>query len=308
MTVTKKIFVAGATGVLGYRAVRDLVHAGHDVTGVARSDTKAALLRDLGATPARIDPFDAAALNEAARGRDVVMNLATHIPAPTKAAFPSAWKENDRIRSELSNLLVDAALAGGAGRYVQESIAFTYSDLGDRLIDEDVPLDTPKRVGAVRDAEDAAARFASNGGVGVVLRFGMFYAADTTHTDTQLKMAQRGIAPFPGSLRNYVSLIHLDDAASAVVASLEVPSGVYNVVDDEPLTRGEVGDVFADVLGRERMRSVPKALVAAGGAALRMMARSQRVSNERFKKASGWEPRFASGRDGIPVVVREMVA
>ena len=98
-----RVFVAGATGVLGRRAVRELVRTGHGVTGVARSDAKAALLRELGATPAMIDPFDAAALDEAVRGHEVVMNLATHIPAPTKAAFPSAWKENDRIRSELSN-------------------------------------------------------------------------------------------------------------------------------------------------------------------------------------------------------------
>jgi nucleoside-diphosphate-sugar epimerase len=134
----------------------------------------------------------------------------------------------------------------------------------------------------------------------------MFYAPDTTHTDTQLKMAQRGITPFPGSPDDYVSLIHLDDAATAVVAALDVPSGVYNVVDDEPLTRAEVGEVFAAILGRKRMLSAPKALTAAGGAAMRMMSRSQRVSNERFRKASGWEPRFASGREGIPVVVREM--
>jgi nucleoside-diphosphate-sugar epimerase len=302
-----KIFLAGATGVLGRRAVKALVSGGHQVTGIARSPEKASLLRSLGATPAEIDAFDGAQVAEAVRERDVVMNLATHIPAPTKAPLPSAWAENDKIRRELSNILVDAALAAGAQRYVQESIAFTYEDLGDRWIDEDTPLDTPKRVSAVRDAEAAAERFTQAGRVGVVLRFGMFYAADTTHTETQLAVAKRGLVPFPGSRDDYVSLIQLDDAATAVVAALDVPAGIYNVVDDEPLTRGEVAHVFADALGRKRMRFTPKALMAAGGAAMRMMSRSQRVSNERFKKASGWEPRFASGRGGIPVVVREMV-
>jgi nucleoside-diphosphate-sugar epimerase len=304
----RKIFVAGATGVLGRRAVRDLVRAGHDVTGVARSAEKAALLRDLGVTPATIDPFDAAALNDMVSGHDVVMNLATHIPPLAKSAFPSAWKENDRIRSELSNLLVDAAIAAGATRYVQEAIAFTYEDRGERWIDEDTPLETAQRVAAVRDAERAAARFTDSGGVGVVLRFGMFYASDTDHTEIQLKMARRGISPFPGSPGDYVSVIHLDDAGTAVVAALEVPAGTYNVVDDEPLTRAEVGSVFAGLVGRQKLMTVPKAVTSVGGAAMRMMSRSQRVSNERFKKASGWEPRLASAREGLPVVVAEMTA
>jgi nucleoside-diphosphate-sugar epimerase len=303
---TKKIFVAGATGALGRRAVRELVRAGHDVSGVARSDAKATLLRELGATAVRIDPFDAPALDGAVRGHDVVMNLATHIPSPAKAAFPSAWKDNNRIRSVLSNLLVDTAIATGAERYVQESIAFAYGDHGDRWIDEDTSLDEPKLHSAVRDAEAAAARFTASGGVGVVLRFGMFYAADTAHTEFQVKTAQRGFTPMPGSQADYVSLINLDDAGAAVAAAMDVDAGIYNVVDDEPLTRGELADVFAQALGRKRLRTIPKAATAAAGAAMRMMARSHRVSNERFKKASGWEPRFGSGRDGLPVVIAEL--
>jgi nucleoside-diphosphate-sugar epimerase len=161
-------------------------------------------------------------------------------------------------------------------------------------------------VAAVRDAEAAAARFTQSGGVGVVLRFGMFYGADTVHTQTQVMAARRGVLPIPGSATDYVSVIHLDDAAGAVVAALEAPAGAYNVVDDEPLTRRDAGLLFAGLVGRKKLTAIPKAVTAAGGAAMRMMSRSQRVSNERFKKASGWEPRFASGRDGLPEVVAEI--
>ncbi|MDQ1374325.1 MAG: hypothetical protein QOJ09_1663, partial [Actinomycetota bacterium] len=115
-----RIFVAGATGVLGRRAVARLVEAGHDVTGVARNEDKAALVRSLGATPVTVDLFDPAAVKSAADGHEVVMNLATHIPNLSRAAMPRAWAENDRIRSEASRNLVDAALASGAGRFVQE--------------------------------------------------------------------------------------------------------------------------------------------------------------------------------------------
>jgi hypothetical protein len=74
-------------------------------------------------------------------GHEVVINLATSIPKLTKAALGSAWTTNERLRSEASNHLVDAALAAGAGRYVQESIAFPYLDAGDEWVDESHPLE-----------------------------------------------------------------------------------------------------------------------------------------------------------------------
>jgi nucleoside-diphosphate-sugar epimerase len=123
-----KVFVAGATGVLGWRAVRDLVAAGHAVTGIARSEEKATRLRSLGATPVRVDLFDADAVREAAAGHDAVLNLATHVPKPSEATRRRAWAEHERIRSEGARILVDAAVAGGASVYVQESLAFAYAD------------------------------------------------------------------------------------------------------------------------------------------------------------------------------------
>jgi nucleoside-diphosphate-sugar epimerase len=309
-----KIFVAGGTGVLGRRAVRELVRAGHDVTAVARSDEKAALLRDLGAAPIVFDPFDATRLNDAVRGHDVVMNLATHIPAPTKSVLPGAWKENDRIRTELSRLLVDAAIANGARRYIQESIAFMYTDLGDAWIDEDVPLDPVEYAMSITDAEAQARRFTDSGGatpqrsggaVGVVLRFGMFYAADTTHTKTQMRTARRGFSPFLGPDDGYQATIHLDDAAAAVVAALDVDAGVWNVVDDEPLTRRDAADALAALLGKKRLRPVPKAMIKMGGDKFVLLTRSQRVSNERLRKATAWEPRYPSVREGLRAVVAD---
>src|SRR5437868_15346780 len=119
-----RVFVAGATGVLGRRAILALVAGGHAVTAVVRSPAKAALARSLGATPVEGGLFDPDALRAAVAGHDAVCNLATHIPPLTHAAGPGAWDENTRIRSEGARNLVDAALAAGASVYVQESIAF----------------------------------------------------------------------------------------------------------------------------------------------------------------------------------------
>jgi nucleoside-diphosphate-sugar epimerase len=301
-----KVFVAGATGVLGKRAVARLVEAGHDVTGVARSEEKADLVRSLGATPVTVDLFDAAAVKGAADGHDVVVNLATHIPPFSKAALPGAWTENDRVRSEVSKNLVDAALATGASRYIQESIAFMYPDSADQWLDEDVPQDPPGLGGSVLDAEAQVKRFTDAGGSGVVLRFGQFYAPEASHTIAMVKATKRHIAPVLGPKDGYVSMIDADDAAGAVVAALEAPAGTYNVADDEPVTRDEFASIAADAMGLKRARSLPAALAKMSGKNARFMTRSQRVSNKRFKDATGWAPSHRSVREGWPAVIAAM--
>lgn len=295
-----RVFVAGATGVIGRRAVARLVEAGHDVTGIARTAEKAELLRGLGATPVRVSLFDRAALADAVAGHDAVVNLATHIPPVTAASRGKAWEENTRIRTEGAANLVDAALAAGASRFVQESITFTYPDSGEAWVDaESTPIAPVALVESVADAEASAHRFASTGGAGVVLRFGSFYAPDASHSQAMLAAARKGVALVVGPPDAYQSMIHVDDAATAVVAALDVPAGTYDVVDDEPLTRREV----ASILGARL--PLPGRLAALGGAAADPLRRSQRVSNRRFKDAAGWVPRYASFRDGWPAVVAE---
>jgi 2-alkyl-3-oxoalkanoate reductase len=126
-----KVFVAGATGVLGRRAVAGLVRSGHEVSALVRSDAKAGQVVAAGAAPVRCSLFDPDGLRSAMAGHDAVINLATHIPPVTAAARAPAWAENDRVRTVGSRNLVDAALVAGVGRYVQESIAFLYADGGD---------------------------------------------------------------------------------------------------------------------------------------------------------------------------------
>ena len=138
-----KLFVAGATGVLGTRTVPQLVRAGHAVTAIARTPVKASALRAAGATPATVDLFDPEAITAAVAGHDGVLNLATHIPAVAKAARTSAWAENNRIRTEGARNLVDAAIGAKASRYVQESISFFYVDGGADWVHEDSPIDAP---------------------------------------------------------------------------------------------------------------------------------------------------------------------
>jgi nucleoside-diphosphate-sugar epimerase len=297
-----RVFVTGATGAIGRYVVPGLVAAGHEVTGLARSDDKAAQLAAQGAKAAHVSLFDPEALRDVFAGHDAVANLATAIP---RSARRSAWAENDRIRTEGSRAVVDAAIAAGVDRLVQESITFPYADGGDEWIDETARFDPGTLMTAAVEAETNAARFQASGRAAVVLRFGAFYGPDNWHTDTALRMAGRHIGPVMGRADGYMSWIHLADAASAVVAALAAPSGTYNVVDDEPVTKRAFVEALGEAVDTRPWLSVPGRAAKLGGSLTEPLARSQRVSNRRFRKVTGWAPRYPNVRDGLQTVVKE---
>ena len=237
-----RIFVAGATGVIGRRVVGQLRAAGHDVTGIARTPEKAAQLRRAGAQPGRrlaVRPRRRCAT----RSRDTTPSSTSRRRSRhwRTGARAQGWDENTRIRTEGSRNLVDAAIAAGAVVFVQESIAFLYGEHGDAWVDAttaeivDSPVSAP-----VRAAEANALRFTANGGRGVVLRFGEFQAPDSYHADAVYGAARKGVFLDPAGPDAYRPTIAVDDAAAAaVVAALDAPAGTYDIVDDEPITRRE---------------------------------------------------------------------
>lgn len=292
-----KVFIAGATGVLGKSAVSALVGAGHSVTGVARGEEKATALRSLGAESVSVDLFDASSLASAVVGHEVVCNFATRIPRTTYF-LRSAWKENDRLHRDLSRLLVDLAVKAGARRYLQHSVAFMYVDGGDRLLDEDSPLDIPPHGEAVIEAEANAQSFTESGGAGVAMRFGFFYGPRVPSARDIARMSRSGFLAFPGPVGAYLPWVHVDDLGSAVVAALDAPAGIYNVTDDDPLTRADLGRAIARGLGREKgLRAAPSLIPKVMGKRYDYMSRSMRVSNGRFKEAAGWTPKVPSSRE-----------
>jgi nucleoside-diphosphate-sugar epimerase len=293
-----RIFVAGATGVIGSRAVAQFRRAGHDVTGIARTPEKAAQLRRAGATPVSVSLFDADALRAAVAGHDAVVNLATKIPSPAQAARDSAWAENTRIRTEGSRNLVDAAIAAGAEVFVQESIAFIYGEHGDAWIDANTTdVATSPFTEPAEAAEANALRFTANGGRGVALRFGMFQAAESKHTELIFAAARKGVFMDASRPDAYLPAIDTDDAARAVLAALAAPSGVYDVVDDEPLPRRDVARALAHAVGRRRLHWPPGRRLAAKK--IGPLGNSQRVSNERFRAVTDWRPAMRSQAESI---------
>lgn len=301
-----KVFVAGGTGAVGRHAVAQLVRAGHEVTALARSPEKAAALTALGATPASVSLFDTSALTAAFAGHDAVINLTSAIPPMAQFMRAEAWRDNDRVRTGGSAAIVDAALASGVPRVVQESVSMLYPDRGSAWIDESVPTDVFPMARPNLAAEASANRFSDAGRTGVVLRFGWFYGPGATHSEQLLALARRHICVMMGSSDGYVSSIHVADAGAAVVAALRAPAGTFNIVDDEPLTKKGYADALAAGAGKAAWLYVPGRAALLLGDRSTSLTRSLRVSNARFRTATGWAPRYPDAREGWIATARAL--
>jgi nucleoside-diphosphate-sugar epimerase len=301
-----RIFVAGATGVVGRRTIPLLVEAGHEVTAVGRTAGKRQLLERLGARAVATDLFDPAAVRVAAQGAEAIVNLATAVPPGFRGLLPWSWHEMDRIRRQISANLVDGALAGGTvRRIVQEAFAPIYADAGDRWIDEASVMRPGRYNRAVLEAESQADRFTRAGRVGVVLRFGLFYGPGDAMSLQMVDAIRRGWFPLFGRPDGYYTWLTHEDAASAVVAALGVPAGIYNVVEDEPMRRRDLGDGIARLLGTRPPRFLPGWITLLGGSVTQTLGRSLRISNRKLRSLSGWAPRYRSALDGFEAVIKE---
>jgi nucleoside-diphosphate-sugar epimerase len=192
-----------------------------------------------------------------------------------------------------------AARAHDIGVVVKESVTFMYPDRGAAWIDESVP---PVRAGLLAptlDGEALVVGYDDGGGRGVVLRFGLFYGPTSRGVDDALRLARWRASTVAGRPDGYLSSIHTDDIATAVVAALDAPGGIYNVVDDEPLTRRDYLDGFSRAFDLPRLFLTPRLVMrAAAGPAAGSLLASQRVANGRFRDAAGWSPKHHDARAG----------
>jgi nucleoside-diphosphate-sugar epimerase len=305
-----RVFVAGASGAIGRPLVRQLVEAGHEVTGTTRREERAEKIRAAGATAVVCDVFDAAALEAAVEAAEpeVVVNQLTSLPEeynPKKIDY----EPTNRVRTEGGGNLMKAALATGARRYVTQSIAFLYAPEGNLMKDEesrpydDAPAPFDQGVKGMLSHESEV--LGSEGIEGLVLRYGQFYGPGTYYDrggSIEKEVARRRL-PVIGPGTGIASFIHVEDAASATVAALDRGApGVYNVTDDEPAAMREWLPVYAEAVGAKRPMKVPAwlARLVAGQLAVEFGVNLRGASNEKAKRELGWSPRYASWRQGFP--------
>ncbi|HYI18434.1 MAG TPA: NAD(P)-dependent oxidoreductase [Solirubrobacteraceae bacterium] len=309
-----KVFVAGATGVLGRRLVPQLAARGHDVVGMTRSASKQDLVRSLGARPAVADALDpdAVAAAVAAAEPEVVVHQLTALSGDFDMRhIDRFFAPTNRLRTEGTDHLLAAGRAAGARRFVAQSFAgWPAARTGGPVKDEDAPFDPdPPRqlrdmMAAIRHLERAVT--GAEHMEGVVLRYGGFYGPGTTLSAdpgaAQTVAIRKRQFPVVGDGGGVWSFIHVDDAAAATVLAVEgAGRGIYNVVDDEPAPARVWMPELARVLGAKPPRHVPRwfGRLLAGEAATVMMTEVRGASNKKATRELGWSPRYASWRQGF---------
>ncbi|HXR29151.1 MAG TPA: NAD(P)-dependent oxidoreductase [Solirubrobacteraceae bacterium] len=304
-----RVFLAGATGVIGRRLLPQLLAAGHEVTGMTRSPERAEQVRAAGAGAVVADALDAEAVRSAVADAapQAVIHQLTALPARIDPRrIERDFVLNDRLRGEGTRILVDAAQAAGATRVVAQSIAFVYEP-GPRgtIHREQDPLVRNPPPSFARSARAVAELEQSVlGAGGVVLRYGYFYGPGSaiSAAGSMGEDVRRRRMPVVGRGAGVWSFIHVDDAAAATVAALQAGSGgVYNIVDDEPAAVAEWLPALAHALGAPRPLRVPTpiARLAAGSYGVATMTRAQGASNALAKRELGWTPAHPSWREGF---------
>jgi nucleoside-diphosphate-sugar epimerase len=286
---------------------------------MTRTTEKQDLVRSLGARPVVADALDPAAVAQAVAFAEpeVIVHQLTALSGTMSASdmrhperSPAAIMTN-RLRTEGTDHLLAAGRAVGARRFVAQSFAaFRWARTGGAVLTEDDPID-PDPPAALRPAiagilhvEQAVT--AIDWGEGVVLRYGGFYGPGTSMSSAPDAVMAVPIRkrwfPIIGAGDGVWSYIHIDDAAAATVAAIEHgPPGIYNIADDEPAPVREWLPVLARALDAKPPRRIPRWLgrLAAGEAATLMMTEARGSSNAKAKRDLGWQPRYASWRQGF---------
>jgi 2-alkyl-3-oxoalkanoate reductase len=318
-----KVFVAGATGVLGRALVPQLVERGHEVVGMTRSASKQDLVRSLGARPVMADALDPDAVAQAVASAEpeVIVHELTALSGPMSmrdARHPERFSGaimTNRLRTEATDHLLAAGRAVGARRFVAQSFgAFRFARAGGPVQTEDDPLE-PDSSGAQQPGVEAIlylerAVTTIEWGEGLALRYGGFYGPGTSISlapDAQMAgPIRKRRFPIVGSGNGVWSLIHIEDAAAATAVAVERGRpGIYNIVDDEPAPVSEWMPVYAAALGAPPPRRVPEFLarLLAGKALTAWLTTMRGASNAKAKRELAWTPRHPTWRLGFKQVL-----
>jgi 2-alkyl-3-oxoalkanoate reductase len=304
-----RVFVTGATGVLGRHLVPGLVAAGHDVTATTRSPGKAAGLRAAGAAPSVVDGLDRAAVIAAVRAAapEVIVHEMTALAdLRSFSRLDRRFAATNELRTRGTDNLLAAAAEAGTRRVIAQSYAGWPNERSGGLVKtEDDPLDSSpvpssaRTLAAIRHVEETVPLLAPEG---IVLRYGSFYGPGAS--EVMLEAVRKRRLPVIGGGTGIWSFTEVSDAAAATLAAVtQGAPGLYNVVDSDPAPVAEWLPYLARVAGAKPPLRVPAWLgrPLAGEFAVAYMTSARGCSNQKARKELGWEPRYASWREGFRV-------
>jgi 2-alkyl-3-oxoalkanoate reductase len=303
-----RVFVTGGTGALGRHLVPGLIAAGHEVTATTKTPSKVGQLRQAGAEPVVVDGLDRDSVIAAvqASAPEVILHEMTALAGMSSLRNPDkSFAVTNELRTRGTDNLLTAAERAGTHRVIAQGYAGAGPDKGSGggLKTEDDPLDwRPIRsavhmTAAIRHLDETVP---SKVAEGIVLRYGGFYGPGAT--DVLVDMVRKRQVPVIGGGTGVWSFVEITDAAAATVAAVDrgLP-GAYNIVDDDPAPVAQWLPYLAEVLGAKPPLRLPAWLgqLLAGEFTVAQMTTSRGYSNEKARKELGWEPRYASWRDGF---------
>ncbi|PGK32798.1 dTDP-glucose 4,6-dehydratase [Bacillus anthracis] len=282
-----KIFVAGASGVIGRSLLPMLIKEGHTVFAMIRNESQVEEMKKVGAIPVIADIFNRQAVFSVLKVTtpDVVIHQLTSL---------STWnfEDNAKIRIEGTRNLVDAAKNVEVKRIIAQSISWAYEP-GDSFATEkdslDIAASMPRKltINGILKLEEAVSELPE----AVILRYGTLYGPGTWYAENGLianQVRNNEIIASDG----ISSFIHVEDAARAVMLSLHWPAGTVNIVDDFPATSKEWLPIYAVAIG------APVPIVQAG-----RNSWERGASNNKARKEFGWEPLFPLWSEGFKKLV-----
>jgi len=303
-----RVFVAGATGVVGQYLVPHLVAAGHEVTGTTRSPAKAGQLKGAGVTPVIVDGLDRRAVLDAVQAAqpEVIVHQMTSLASMRSFRnFDKEFAVTSELRSKGTDYLLEAARQAGTRRFIAQSfVGWTNARTGSPVKSEADPLDpdpvpsTRNTMAAIRHLEQVVPGAVPEG---LVLRYGYFYGHGAS--DSMLDVVRKRQMPVIGGGAGIWSFCEVTDAAAATLAAITRGApGLYNVVDDDPAPVREWLPYLAECLGVKPPMRAPAWLgkLLAGDLVVALMTEARGASNAKARRELDWAPGYPSWRDGFP--------
>jgi nucleoside-diphosphate-sugar epimerase len=307
-----KVLVAGATGGLGRSLVPKLIEAGHEVTGMIRSESGAAGVRAQGADVVIADGLDAEAVKAAVVSvrPEVVVHQMTALKSGINfKKFDESFALTNRLRTEGTDNLLAAAHAAGVRRFIAQSYAgWNLQRGGSTIKTEADPLDpnpdpgTRQTMAGLRHVEDTVT--GDKELEGLVLRYANFYGPTGAvgKGGEIVELIEKRKLPLVGDGAGIWSFIHYDDAADVTVRAVSTGDpGVYQIADDDPASAAVWLPELARVLGAKAPRKIPVwlAKLALGQVGVDFFTKIRGVDNSLAKDTFSWQPGYASWRQGF---------
>ena len=302
-----RVFVTGATGALGRHLVPGLVAAGHEVTASTRTPGKVAQLRKASAEPVLMDGLHRQAVITAVRAaapQVIVHEMTALASLRSLRNFDREFAATNELRTRGTDNLLAAAAEAGTRRVIAQSYTgWTNERSGGPVKTEDDPFDShpiassKQGLAAIRHVEEAVPAGVPEG---LVLRYGGFYGPGAS--EPLLDLVRKRRVPVIGGGTGIWSFIEITDAAAATLAAVERGApGVYNIVDSDPAPVADWLPYLAEVAGAKPPLRVPVWIgrLLAGDLVVMQMTTMRGSSNEKARKELGWEPRYASWREGF---------